>query len=46
VWFVLDTALSLVSGFWPNAVLNVVLAVLFAVPLAATYRVFHLRRAN
>jgi hypothetical protein len=38
VWFVTDTVLSLATGFWQNAVLNVVLAVLFAVPLAATWR--------
>ncbi len=36
-WFVPDTALSLATGFWQNAVLNVVVAVLFAVPLAATW---------
>ncbi len=41
VWFVPDTAFSLWSGFWQNAVLNVVFIVLFAVPLTATYRVFH-----
>jgi len=41
VWFVLDTAFSLWSGFWQNAVLNLGLAILFAVPLAATYRAFH-----
>ncbi len=35
-WLIPDTTLSLWSGFWQNAVLNVVLAVLFAVPLAAT----------
>jgi hypothetical protein len=40
-WFVVDTALSLLTGFWPNAVLNSALAILFAVPLAATYRAFH-----
>jgi hypothetical protein len=39
-WFVLDTALSLVTGFWPNVVLNLALALLFAVPLAATYKTF------
>lgn len=38
-WFVPDTALSLAIGFWQNAVLNVVVAILFAVPLAATYGV-------
>jgi hypothetical protein len=32
---------SLWSGFWQNAVLNSVIAVLFAIPLAATYSVFH-----
>lgn len=37
-WYVTDTIFSLWSGFWPNAVLNTVFAVLFAVPLAATYR--------
>ncbi len=36
-WFVADTALSLATGFWQNAVLNLVIAVLLAVPLAATY---------
>lgn len=35
-WFVPDTAFSLWSGFWPNAVLNLGLAVVFAIPLAAT----------
>jgi hypothetical protein len=39
VWFVLDTVLSLAVGFWQNAILNVVIAVLFAVPLGAAYRV-------
>jgi hypothetical protein len=37
-WFVSDTMVSLASGFWQNAVLNAVLAILFAVPLAATWR--------
>lgn len=39
-WFVPDTAFSLWSGFWQNAVLNLVFVVLFAVPLAATFRAF------
>jgi len=43
-WFVLDTAYSLVSGYWQNAVLNTSLFVLFAIPLAATYRHFRPRR--
>jgi hypothetical protein len=40
-WFVPDTVFSLWSGFWQNAVLNLVLGSLFAVPLAATYRHCH-----
>lgn len=40
-WFVPDTAFSLWSGFWPNAILNLVLATLFAIPLSATYGAFH-----
>jgi hypothetical protein len=42
-WFVPDTALSLWTGFWPNAVLNSAIAVLFAIPLAATYSAFSQR---
>ncbi len=38
-WLIPDTAFSLWFGFWQNAVLNAVVAVLFGVPLAATYRV-------
>lgn len=44
VWFIPDTAFSLYSGFWQNAVLNTVLLVLFAIPLVATYKVFHPHR--
>jgi hypothetical protein len=40
-WFIPDTAYSLWSGFWQNAVLNTVFMVLFAIPLLATYRTFH-----
>lgn len=36
-WFVPDTAYSLWSGYWQNAVLNLVFVVLFLVPLVATY---------
>jgi len=39
-WFVPDTVFSTWSGFWQNAVLNLILAVLFAIPLAATYKAF------
>jgi len=42
-WFIPDTAFSLWSGFWQNAVLNCVMAGLFAIPLAATYKVFCVR---
>jgi uncharacterized membrane protein YqaE (UPF0057 family) len=38
VWFIADTAYSLSSGFWQNAVLNTLVLVVFAVPLAATRR--------
>jgi hypothetical protein len=38
-WFVPDTAFSLWSGFWQNAAFNCVFMLLFAIPLAATYRV-------
>jgi len=38
VWFVADTAMSLAHGVWQNAVLNTAVAVLYAVPLAATRR--------
>lgn len=36
-WFIPDTLFSLWSGFWQNAVLNLVFAILFAIPLAATF---------
>lgn len=44
-WFIPDTAFSLWSGFWHNAVLNLVFIVLFAAPLAGTYRTFREMRA-
>lgn len=40
-WFIPDTFISVSSGFWQNAVLNVFFLLLFAVPLLATYRAFH-----
>lgn len=39
-WFVPDTLYSLASGFWPNAVLNSVFALVFALPLWATRGLF------
>lgn len=41
-WFVPDTTVSLWTGLWPNAVLNSVFAVAFAVPLIATRSCFGL----
>lgn len=38
-WFVPDSLFSLWSGFWPNAVLNLIFLMLFALPLWATRRV-------
>jgi len=35
-WFVPDTAYSIISGFWQNAVLNTGFLALFALPLWAT----------
>jgi hypothetical protein len=40
VWFVPDTLFSLWTGFWQNAVINLAFALLFAIPLVATYGVF------
>ena len=39
-WFAVDITLSAVSGFWGNVALNIGFALLFAVPLAATYSAF------
>lgn len=43
-WFVPDTAYSIWSGFWQNAVFNVLAFFLFAVPLAGTYTAMRKRR--
>lgn len=39
-WFLTDTAYSLWSGFWQNALLNLGFAVLLGLPLLATRRCF------
>jgi hypothetical protein len=39
-WFFPDTLFSFWTGFWQNAMLNLVFAILFAIPLVATYGVF------
>jgi len=44
-WFFPDTLLSLWTGFWQNAILNLGFAILFAVPLAATYSTFKTNQA-
>ena len=38
VWFIPDTTFSIASGFWQNAILNLLFAVLFAIPLIALFR--------
>jgi len=43
-WFLPDTVFSIWSGFWQNAILNLVFTVLFAIPLIATFRDFRERR--
>lgn len=40
LWYIPDTAISITTGFWQNAVLNTVFLILFIIPLAATYRNF------
>ena len=40
-WFIPDTAYSLASGYWQNAILNLAFFVLFAIPLWATRRARH-----
>ncbi len=36
LWFVVDSTASLVMGYWQNAVLNSLFALLFGAPLFAT----------
>lgn len=40
-WFIPDTGFSIWSGYWENAFMNLGFALLYAIPLVATYRVFH-----
>ncbi len=37
-WFIVDSTFSLVVGYWQNAILNCVLATMFAIPLIAIRR--------
>ena len=39
-WFAVYTIMSWVTGFWGNVALNIGFALLFAIPLAATYSAF------
>ena len=43
-WFIPDTVYSLWSWVWQNALLNLVIALLLAISLLATYRTFHAPR--
>jgi hypothetical protein len=43
-WVVPDTSYSLLSGYWQNAVLNLVFLILFALPLLATRKGFYANR--
>jgi hypothetical protein len=38
VWFIVDSSWSGYMGFWGNVALNTILFILFAIPLAASYR--------
>lgn len=40
LWFIPDTVMSILTGFWQNAVLNIGFILLFVIPLAATYKTF------
>ncbi|AFY69927.1 hypothetical protein Pse7367_1639 [Thalassoporum mexicanum PCC 7367] len=41
IWFAIDSAISVMSGFWQNAVFNVVFLLMFMIPLVATYGDFN-----
>lgn len=41
LWYLPDTAFSLVSGFWQNALLNTGFVILYAVPLCAIWKKTH-----
>lgn len=36
VWYVVDSAISIVTGFWINAISNTALMVAFAIPIVAS----------
>lgn len=41
IWYAIDSLFSIVTGYSANALLNTGFAVLFVIPLAATFRDFH-----
>ena len=43
VWFVVDAGFSLLIGVPAHAVFNILFLILFATPLAATFKTFHTR---
>lgn len=45
-WYIPDTVFSIYTGFWQNAILNTLLAGLFAVPLAASRKYFGADASN
>lgn len=45
-WVVPDTLVSLAYGFWQNAMLNVVIALFYAIPLVASHRDFRERLSH
>jgi hypothetical protein len=45
-WFIPDTVFSIVSGFTPNVLLNLVFLILFFIPLGATLSYFRKRAPN
>jgi len=40
LWFLLETFVSLSYGLWQNALLNLIIAELYIIPLVATFRQF------
>lgn len=45
VWFSLSTSISFVHGLWQNAILNLIIAELYVIPLFATFRQFFKKRS-
>ncbi|UCH47081.1 MAG: hypothetical protein JSU95_13425 [Betaproteobacteria bacterium] len=43
IWFLFDSGHSIASGFSANAIYNLLILILFAIPLGASYRCFQRR---